>query len=253
MHDRDHEGGTVSTDDLTLSRRGLIGVLGGGVASVTFGARALDAFGANDGSVAACLLTPEVTEGPYWIDTKLTRYDVREGTPGLPLVLEFTIVNAKTCKPIKGADVEIWHADASGEYSGFDGGTSGGGPGGGSGPQTKTRYLRGHQRSNGLGKASFLTIFPGWYRGRTPHVHMKVHVGSAERVVHTGQVFFNEAIEASVYRTGAYASRGEPDTSHAQDSIFAQAGGSRAVVKLSRRPGGARGYVGRIVIGVATT
>jgi hypothetical protein len=82
---------------------------------------------------------------------------------------------------------------------------------------------------------------------------MKVHVGSSDRVVHTGQVFFNEAIEASVYRAGAYASRGEPDTSHAQDSIFAQAGGSRAVVKLSRRPGGARGYVGRIVIGVATT
>jgi hypothetical protein len=94
MHDRDHEGGTVSTDDLTLSRRGLIGVLGGGVASVAFGARALDAFGANDGSVAACVLTPEVTEGPYWIDTKLTRYDVREGRSGLPLVLEFTIVNA---------------------------------------------------------------------------------------------------------------------------------------------------------------
>ena len=165
----------MSTDDLTLSRRGLIGVLGGGVASVAFGARALEAFGANDSSVATCLLTPEATEGPYWIDNKLTRYDVREGRPGLPLVLQFTIVNAKTCKPIKGADVEIWHADASGEYSGFDGSSSGGpvGLGGGSGPQTKTRYLRGHQRSDALGKASFLTIFPGWYRGRTPHIHRR--------------------------------------------------------------------------------
>jgi protocatechuate 3,4-dioxygenase beta subunit len=254
MHDLDNEGGTMSTDDLTLSRRGLIGVLGGGVASVAFGARTLQAFGANDGSVATCLLTPEVTEGPYWIDNKLTRYDVREGKPGLPLVLQFAIVNAKSCKPIKNADVEIWHADASGEYSGFDGGSSGGPPGGGgSGPVTKTRYLRGHQRSDALGKASFLTIFPGWYRGRTPHVHMKVHVGNADRVVHTGQVFFNEAIEASVYKTGAYASRGQPDTSHAQDSIFAQAGGSRAVVRVAKRPGGARGYLGKIVIGVATT
>jgi len=245
----------MTTDDLTLSRRGLIGVLGGGVASVAFGSRALDAFGANDGAVATCVLTPEVTEGPYWIDNQLTRYDVRAGRPGLPLVLEFAIVNAKTCKPIKGADVEIWHADASGNYSGFDGGSSGGGPGGGfgSGPQTKTRYLRGHQRSNAVGKASFLTIFPGWYRGRTPHVHMKVHVGGADRVVHTGQVFFTEAIQSSVYKTGAYASRGQADTSHAQDSIYAQAGGSRAVVKLGRRPGGARGYLGRIVIGVATT
>jgi len=245
----------MSTDDLTLSRRGLIGVLGGGVASVAFGARALDAFGADDRTVATCVLTPEVTEGPYWIDNKLTRHDVRDGRPGLPLVLEFTIVNAKTCKPIKAADVEIWHADASGNYSGFDGGSSGGGPGGGfgSGPQTKTRYLRGHQRSNALGEASFLTIFPGWYRGRTPHIHMKVHVGGADRVVHTGQVFFSEAIQSSVYKTGAYASRGQSDTSHAQDSIYAQAGGSRAVVKLGRRPGGAKGYLGRIVIGVATT
>jgi len=243
----------MSTDDRTLSRRGLIGVLGGGVASVAFGTRALDAFGTDNADAATCVLTPEVTEGPYWIDTRLTRYDVREGRPGLPLVLQFAIVNAKTCRPIRNADVEIWHADASGEYSGFDGGSSGGGPGGGSGPQTKTRYLRGHQRSDALGKASFMTIFPGWYRGRTPHVHMKVHVGSADRVVHTGQVFFNEAIQASVYRTGAYAGRGQPDTPHARDMIYAQAGGSRAVVRLRRRPGGARGYLGRIVIGVATT
>ena len=244
----------MSTDDRTLSRRGLIGVLGGGVASVAFGTRALDAFGTDNADAATCVLTPEVTEGPYWIDTRLTRYDVREGRPGLPLVLQFAIVNAKTCRPIRNADVEIWHADASGEYSGFDGGSSGpGGPGGGSGPQTKTRYLRGNQRSDALGKASFMTIFPGWYRGRTPHVHMKVHVGSADRVVHTGQVFFNEAIQASVYRTGAYAGRGQPDTPHARDMIYAQAGGSRAVVRLGRRPGGARGYLGRIVIGVATT
>ena len=243
----------MSTDDRTLSRRGLIGVLGGGVASVAFGTRALDAFGTDNADAATCVLTPEVTEGPYWIDTRLTRYDVREGRPGLPLVLQFAIVNAKTCRPIRNADVEIWHADASGEYSGFDGGSSGGGPGGGSGPQTKTRYLRGHQRSDALGKASFMTIFPGWYRGRTPHVHMKVHVGSADRVVHTGQVFFNEAIQASVYRTGAYAGRGQPDTPHARDMIYAHAGGSRAVVRLRRRPGGARGYLGRIVIGVATT
>jgi protocatechuate 3,4-dioxygenase beta subunit len=255
MHDHDHEGGTMSTEDRTLSRRGLIGVLGGGVASVAFGTRALDAFGADNADIATCVLTPEVTEGPYWIDNELTRYDVREGKPGVPLVLQFAIVNAKTCRPIRNADVEIWHADASGEYSGFDGPSSGEGPGGpgGPGPQTKTRYLRGHQRSDAVGNAAFLTIFPGWYRGRTPHVHMKVHVGSNDRVVHTGQVFFNEAIQSSVYRTGAYRGRGQSDTPHAQDMIYAQAGGSRAVVKLGRRPGGARGYLGRIVIGVATT
>ena len=80
-----------------------------------------------------------MTEGPYWIDQKLTRRDVREGKPGLPLVLAVTVVNARTCRTIKGADVEIWHCDAGGNYSGFDSGSGGGGPGGG-GPATSTRY-----------------------------------------------------------------------------------------------------------------
>jgi protocatechuate 3,4-dioxygenase beta subunit len=233
--------------DLTLSRRALIGAAAGTGLSAAFGARALTAFGADSENVTTCLLTPEVTEGPYWIDNKLTRRDVREGKPGTPLLLELTVVNAKTCKPIRNADVEIWHADAAGEYSGFDGGSGGGGPGGG-GAQTSTRYLRGHQRSNALGKASFLTVFPGWYPGRTPHIHLKAHVGQ-DRVVHTGQVFFNEAIAAQVYRHGAYAGRGQPDTPHSRDVIYAQAGGARAVAKLSKRAAG--GYVGRIVIGVA--
>jgi protocatechuate 3,4-dioxygenase beta subunit len=229
----------MTEHDLTLSRRALIGAAAAAGLSAAFGARALTALGADTENVATCLLAPEVTEGPYWIDNKLTRRDVREGKPGTPLLLELSIVNAKTCKPIRNADVEIWHADAAGEYSGFDGG---------SGAQTRTRYLRGHQRSNALGRASFLTVFPGWYPGRTPHVHLKAHIGQ-DRVVHTGQVFFNEAIAAQVYRHGVYAGRGQPDTPHSRDMIYAQAGGSRAVARLSKRAAG--GYVGRIVVGVA--
>jgi protocatechuate 3,4-dioxygenase beta subunit len=245
------------TERLRLSRRALIKAAGGAGLAVAFGARARDALGADAGTTATCVLTPEVTEGPYWIDNKLIRRDIREGKPGLPLVLEFTIVNAKTCKPIKGADVEIWHCDAVGNYSGYDAGSSGGGPGGPGGgggghatPTSSTRYLRGHQRSDAAGKASFLTVFPGWYRGRTPHIHMKVHIGN-DRVMHTGQVFFNEAITAAVYKQAPYSSHGQPDTPHSRDMIFAQAGGSRAIVHLSRRPRGARGYLGRIVNGVA--
>jgi protocatechuate 3,4-dioxygenase beta subunit len=247
---------SIEPDHRTLSRGALIKAAGGAGLAVAFGARALDALGADAETTATCVLTPEVTEGPYWIDNKLTRRDIREGKPGLPLVLAFTIVNANTCKPIKGADVEIWHCDALGNYSGYDSGSSGSGPGGGPGahatPTSSTRYLRGHQRSNAAGKAGFLSVFPGWYRGRTPHIHMKVHVGSADRVVHTGQVFFDEAITAAVYKQAPYSSHGPADTSHARDMIFAQAGGSRAVVRLSKRPRGARGYVGRIVIGVAS-
>jgi protocatechuate 3,4-dioxygenase beta subunit len=244
---------SIEPDHRTLSRNALIKAAGGAGLAVAFGARALDALGADAETTATCVLTPEVTEGPYWIDEKLTRRDIREGKQGLPLVLALTIVNARTCKPIKGADVEIWHCDAAGKYSGFDTGSAGGGPGGGGGPTSSTRYLRGHQRSNAAGTATFLTVFPGWYPGRTPHIHMKVHVGSADRVVHTGQLFFNEAITAAVYKQAPYSGHGPYDTSHARDMIFAQAGGSRAVVRLPKRPRGARGYIGRIVIGVAAT
>jgi protocatechuate 3,4-dioxygenase beta subunit len=137
---------------------------------------------------------------------------------------------------IKNADVEIWHCDALGNYSGVNG--------------ASTRFLRGHQKSNASGKAEFLTIFPGWYRGRTPHIHMKVHVGGKE--VHTGQIFFNEKITAAVYKQAPYASRGTYDTPHSSDNIYEQAGGSSAQVKLAKRSGGLKGYVGTIAIGIVT-
>ena len=106
-----------------------LGVIG---LAAVFGPRALAALG-EDAQAATCLLTPEVTEGPYWIDKTLTRRNITEGKPGMPLQIVFTVVNAKTCLPIKGADVEIWHCDAGGAYSGYDSGAPsgpGGGPGG---------------------------------------------------------------------------------------------------------------------------
>jgi hypothetical protein len=108
---------------------------------------------ANGSAAATCVLTPELTEGPYWIDNSLTRRNITEGHKGLPLILKLTVVDADTCKPIKGADVELWHADASGEYSGFDGGAGG--------QQSSTRYLRGHQKANADGVVRFDTIFSG--------------------------------------------------------------------------------------------
>ena len=237
----------------TMDRRRALESLGVIGLTAVFGPRALAALG-EDAHAATCLLTPEATEGPYWIDRTLTRRNITEGKPGMPLLIVFTVVNAKTCVPIKGADVEIWHCDANGAYSGYDSGAPGGGPGGGPGghaePASATRYLRGHQRSDAAGKAQFLTVFPGWYQGRTPHIHMKVHVGAD--VVHTGQVFFNERITAAVYKTAPYRGRGQADTPHAGDGIYAQAGGASAVLRLSRRPQGLKGYTGRIVVGVAT-
>jgi protocatechuate 3,4-dioxygenase beta subunit len=217
-----------------LNRRDVLKTIGGAGLAAVFGARALDILGDDAQAATTCLLTPESTEGPYWVETALTRRDVRSGRAGLPLVLRFTVLNAKTCKVIRNADVEIWHCDALGNYSAVNG--------------AATRFLRGHQRSNASGKAEFLTIFPGWYRGRTPHIHMKVHVGGNE--VHTGQIFFNERIAAAVYKQAPYASRGAYDTPHSSDNIYEQAGGSDAQVKLAKRTGGLKGYVGTIAIGI---
>ena len=127
----------------------------------------------------------------------------------------------------------IEYASAKGVYSDVQGNTR--------------HFLRGHQKTNSHGLAIFRTIYPGWYTGRTPHIHVKVHVGG--NTVHTGQLFFKDAISDAVYRHGAYASHGEPNTTNARDSIYAQAGGGSAQLHLRRRSG-ASGYVGTITMGV---
>jgi protocatechuate 3,4-dioxygenase beta subunit len=226
---------------LTIAGLGLTGALGARVSGV---------LGTQDAEAASCVLSPEVTEGPYWIDNKLTRRDITEDRPGLPLELVLTVQNAKTCSPIKGADVEIWHCDAGGVYSGYESGSAGAPGGQHATPTDSERYLRGHQKADAHGRARFLTIYPGWYRGRTPHIHLKVHVGGS--VVHTGQLFFDEKTTAAVYRRSPYKSHGQPDTSHAADMIYAQAGRSRATLKLAKRSNGRKGYRGSITLGVAT-
>ena len=220
-----------------LRRRDALALLGGTLAAPLLGCGSSSGDGDAE-AATTCILSPEVTEGPYWIDGTLTRRNITEGRPGVPLILDLTVVDAKTCKPIANADVEIWHCDASGEYSGFDGAAS------------ATRYLRGHQRSNADGDLRFITIFPGWYHGRTPHIHLKVHVGG--EVVHTGQLFMSERTTAAVYRHAPYKARGQADTTHAEDNIYAQAGGSKSTLRLRRRANGKAGYAGTITLGVAT-
>jgi protocatechuate 3,4-dioxygenase beta subunit len=177
-----------------------------------------------------CVLAPEMTEGPFYIDDNLVRSDITEGRPGAALALALTIVNAASCTPIKNAVVDLWHADPSGVYSGFEASStagSGGPPGGGSGPTDSDRFLRGTQMSDAAGLAQFKTIYPGWYQGRAVHIHVKVHVGG--NVVHTGQLFFPDAFTDTVYRAEPYASRGSPDVRNADDSIY-QDGGSASTL-----------------------
>ena len=141
------------------------------------------------------------------------------------------MLNASTCKPIKGAAVDIWHADAAGNYSGFGGGGS-------------RTFLRGIQKTDATGLALFTTVYPGWYQGRTVHIHVKVHVGGS--VVHTGQLFFPDTLTDNVYKASPYAARGTRQVRNANDSIFVN-GGKRGLLALKQS---GAGYVGSISLGV---
>jgi protocatechuate 3,4-dioxygenase beta subunit len=198
-------------------------------------------------AAATCVLTPEVTAGPYYIANHLFRRNITENQPGLPLALHLEVQSSTTCEPIEGANVEIWHANAVGVYSGYGSGSTPGGGGGQATPTNKLTFLRGHQRTDAAGRVIFDTIYPGWYRGRAPHIHLKVHVGGS--VVHTGQLFFADATSDAVYRTATYRSHGQPDTTDAADSIYKQAGAASALVRLSKQAGGS-GYVGAKTLGV---
>ena len=218
-------------DDARLTRRASLVKLGGFLAGLLVAGSWRPAAAAAADAVS-CVLTPEQTEGPYYIANERLRRNIREGRPGLPLTLRATVVDAATCRPIKGATVDVWHCDAGGTYSGF---------GNGAGNRT---FLRGIQRTDAKGVAVFRTIYPGWYPGRTVHVHVKVHVGGD--VVHTGQLYFPDASTDAVYRRRPYSSRPARDVRNANDSVY-RGGGRRSIVRV-RRSG--IGYVGAITMGV---
>lgn len=233
-------------DEARLTRRdSLLGL--GGLAAAALGAGGVlaaldgqDAEAASSGPAAVasglvtCVLTPEMTEGPYYLDGDKVRRDIREGRPGTRLDLATTVVDVSTCKPINGALVDIWHCDAGGTYSGFaQEGTDG-----------KT-FMRGIQRTNRSGLATFVTVYPGWYSGRTVHIHVQVSLGG--NVLHTGQLFFPEALTDAVYKRAPYRSRPGRDTRNATDSIFRN-GGSKSVLKIAKN---GSGYVARMTMGVS--
>jgi protocatechuate 3,4-dioxygenase beta subunit len=202
-------------------------------------------------SSAACVLTPEATDGPYYLDLDKVRSDITEGKDGTPLDLKITVVDAMGCTPIKDAAIDVWHCDAVGVYSGFSqagAGGPGGSPGGGQSATDDQTFLRGTQVSDAIGLGKFRTIYPGWYRGRAVHIHMKVHVGGS--VVHTGQLFFDDGLTDQVYRSAPYSSRGTPDVRNSADDIYRDAGAASAVLAMT--PNG-NGYVGDITVGVRRT
>jgi protocatechuate 3,4-dioxygenase beta subunit len=225
--------------DPKLTRRGSLLKLGGLVAGAigVGGLESPPSEGAGPAAVASgavsCVLTPEQTEGPYYIANEAVRRNITEGHPGAPMLLRAFVVNASTCKPIKGGAVDIWHADASGVYSGF-----------GQGASSRT-FMRGIQRTNAKGLATFRTVYPGWYQGRTVHVHVKVHLGG--NVVHTGQLYFPDAVTDAVYRRTPYSSRPNRDVRNSGDAIYRN-GGNKSLLAVRRNKAGV--YVATITMGV---
>lgn len=161
-----------------------------------------------------CVLMPELTEGPYYLDLDLVRSDITEGRPGLPLDLRVNVVDAGSCEPIEGAAVDLWHCDAEGGYSGVQGAEG-------------ETFCRGVQVTGADGAAEFRTVFPGWYTGRAVHIHVKAAAdGDA---THTGQLFFDPETLSAVYAAEPYAARGEPDQPNESDGIYQQSGGVTVV------------------------
>jgi protocatechuate 3,4-dioxygenase beta subunit len=219
-----------------ISRRRLLelgGVLAG--ATAAGGWKAAEQAGAGPAGVAsgeiACVLAPESTEGPFYVDDARVRRNITEGRPGVPLTLRLRVLDVSTCRAIRGASVDVWHCDAAGTYSG-------------TGDEADERFLRGVQRTDANGLAVFRTIYPGWYPGRTVHVHVLVHI--AGTVVHTGQLYFPDALTDRVFRRAPYRRRPARSTRNAADSIYRI--GGRSSTLAVRRSGA--GYVGSIAMGV---
>lgn len=190
-----------------------------------------DATASTTPSNAACVLTPALTEGPFYFDAGQIRRDMTEGRPGMPLLLALEVVNASSCSPIRDAVVDIWHCDAIGLYSGYGSeGTAG------------ERFLRGIQVTDANGRAEFDTLYPGFYRGRTVHIHFKIHLD--ERTAVTSQLFFPESVNDAVMATSPYSDSGTRDTRNSTDSIFT----SSTVLDVSADGGG---YAASLVIGVS--
>jgi protocatechuate 3,4-dioxygenase beta subunit len=164
-----------------------------------------------------CVITPEVTEGPYYFDPAMERTDITEGRPGVPTRIRLQVVDA-ACLPLADARVDIWHCDATGLYSGYagqgDDGTT---------DTTGETFMRGTVFTDAKGIAEFTTVYPGWYRGRTTHVHFKVFLDQTN--ILTGQIFFPDALSEYLYLNVApYSERGaERDTLNTNDNIAAQA------------------------------
>jgi protocatechuate 3,4-dioxygenase beta subunit len=177
---------------------------------------------------SSCTLTLEQTEGPYYFDADAVRSDIREDREGVRLRLGVRVREADSCKPLRNAVVDVWHCDGLGVYSGFDSAEG-------------ERFLRGTQVTDSEGIVEFVTVYPGWYQGRTTHIHAKVHVDNQTAL--TTQFFFDDDVTERVYSRRPYSEMTGRNVFNDDDGIFDES----LLLALSRE---GDGYLGLISLDV---
>ena len=235
-----------------LSRREILALLGASGIAALAGCRpsreGTEVAMAAGRALPSCIVRPEQTEGPYFVDNRLDRSDIRSepGTravkAGAPLQLAIVVSrigSGAACTPVQGAHVDLWQCDASGVYSGvrdpsFD--------------TTGQHFLRGFQRTDATGTARFTTIYPGWYRGRTVHVHFKVRTEPSGARGHefTSQIYFDDAFTDRVHAREPYAGFGTRTVRNEGDRIFRE-NGEQLMLAVTE---GADGYAGTFHLGL---
>jgi protocatechuate 3,4-dioxygenase beta subunit len=224
-----------------------------GTPAATAGATASALLTQTATALPSCVVRPELTEGPYFVDGQLNRSDiriepsdnsVREGAV-LRLMFNVSNVTSEACAPLPGAQIDVWHCDALGRYSGvsdpgFD--------------TSNEKWLRGYQVTDDRGNAEFLTIYPGWYSGRTTHIHFKIRTDpdADSGYEFTSQLFFDEALTDIVHAEESYAAKGYRDTLNESDNIFQSSEGllTLNVIENDAEDGG---YIALFSIGLDLT
>jgi len=225
-----------------LTRRETLALLGaGGLAALAGGSGGVRRAAA--AAPGACIARPALTEGPYFVDAKLHRSDIRSDPsdgaekPGAPLRLALRVSRLVSggCVPLPGATVDLWHCDALGAYSDVAD------PGGST---VGKKFLRGYQVTDADGLTRFTTIYPGAYPGRAVHIHFKVRSAAAGGRTHefTSQLFFDDALTDQVHAQAPYATRGRSRLRNARDGIYRRARGQLTLAVTPAAPGYAASF-----------
>jgi len=198
--------------------------------------------GAMFDALGICTLIPSATAGPFPSRSLLDRRVIHDGYPGHPFRLGVRVVDP-ACVPIPGATVEVWHTDASGDYSQYEDGGSG------KDEAEGTTFCRGAQTANPEGIVEFETIYPGWYESRAVHIHVRVHVDGEP--VRTAQLYLDEDYTAEICGSGEYAQFGLPRTTWADDRLVGDPTTDGSGVALAAASvNGVAGTLGLVNVGV---